>query len=882
VVLAVGTGGLFMTATAAPAAAVAVAATHSAAHIRAASPRPPRSADPRLTTNTPAGCSQPEGARLARCFAIVRTPSNHVITVDTSGPPTGALGPADIQSAYSLPSATAGTGETVAVVDAYDDPSAESDLAVFRAQYGLPPCTTGNGCFKKVNQEGQEGNYPPSSPADDDWSLEVSLDLDAVSSACPNCHILLVEADTDTSLTDIGASVNEAVTLGAVAVSNSYGDYGHPGEDPSETSLDQYYNHPGIAVTASAGDGAYGVNYPSASQYVTAVGGTTLTKDTSAARGFDEKVWFGDPSGDGTGSGCSAYEPQPSWQDGITADCAMRATADISADADPASGLAVYDSFNSEGGWLQVGGTSLSSPLIAATYALAGTPAAGTYPSSYLYAHYLGNPSVFNDITTGSNGSCGNVLCTAGPGWDGPTGLGTPDGVSGFASTQTGSITGTVTDAATGQPVAGATVSVPRLSLTTGSDGSYTLAGLPAGSYQVSVSDYGYQGATATVTVTAGKATTQNIQLTGNPHETVTGTVTAGTGTPWPLYAKVSWTDGNGHSGTVYTTPSTGQYTLSLLENSSYTLTVTPVHPGYTAPAAQTVTVATSNVTQDFTAAVDPVACTAIGHHPVLSGTTQHFSTASAPAGWTVTNVNLGYPGYSYKPGWVFNNPAKRANNTGGVGNFAIVDSDHDGAHHYQDTELTSPAVNMSADQSPAVQFATDLTGATNSTATVQVSVNGGTTWTSVWTNAGAAGGPGPAATAVPLPQAAGKPDVKVRFGYLGEWSGYWEIDNVFIGNRTCDQQAGGLLVGRVADSSGNAINGATVASVTNPAQKTITVATPGDGSVNGGLYELFVTGTGSQQYTASATGYTSATQSVTITSGEVSSLNFTLTAASS
>jgi hypothetical protein len=278
---------------------------------------------------------------------------------------------------------------------------------------------------------------------------------------------------------------------------------------------------------------------------------------------------------------------------------------------------------------------------------------------------------------------------------------------------------------------------------------------------------------------------------------------------------------------------------------------------------------------------VDTLACTAIGYHQVLSGTTQHFSATSAPAGWTVTNVDLGYPGYSHKPGWEFSNPGKRANNTGGSGNFAIVDSDHDGALHYQDTYLTSPAVNMSADKSPAIQFATDLIGATNSTATVEVSVNGGRTWASVWTNAGAAGGPGPATVVVPLPQAAGKRDVRARFGYTGEWSGYWEIDNVFLGGRVCVQQTGALLTGRVADGSGNSINGATVASGTNPSETATTVATPGDSSINGGLYALFVTETGSQQFTASATGYATATQTATITSGQVTTLNFTLTTAS-
>jgi hypothetical protein len=864
--MAVGTGAL------APVTAATASTQHAPRAPRDTNNHPAVAARPHLTADTPASCNKAVRPGVARCFAIVRTPSDHEIIPDASGPPSTALGPADIQSAYGLPSATAGTGETVAVVDAGDDATAESDLAVFRSQYGLPPCTTANGCFEKVNQAGQQGNYPPVASG---WPLEESLDLDAISSACPNCHILLVEANT-ASIDDLGASVDEAVSLGAIAVSNSYGS---GVEDPSETSYDKYYNHPGVAVTASAGDSGYGIDYPNASPYVTSVGGTTLSKDTSVPRGWDETVWGNGTEGvdgDGTGSGCSQYEPRPSWQAGITQDCAMRAAADVSADANPNSGLAVYDT-TGQSGWLQVGGTSLASPLIASTYALAGTPASGTYPSSYLYANYLASSSAFNDITSGSNGDCGNVLCNGGTGWDGPTGLGTPDGVSGFTSIATGSVTGTVTDASTGQAIAGATVSIPRLQVTTGSDGSYTLSGLPAGSYQVSVSDYGYQTQTQAVTVTAGQATTENIQLTGSPHETVSGTVTGGTGTAWPLYAQVSWSDGNGHSGTVYTTPATGRYSLSLLENGSYTLTVTPLYPGYQ-PTTRTVTVVTSNVTQNITPGIDTLACDAIGYHPVLShGTTETFNSTLARQGWTVTNTRLHYPSYAHTPGWVFNDPGLRGNQTGSKGAFAIVDSDHDGALHYQDTHLISPQVHLG--KNPALVFDTGLVGAANSTATVGLSVNGGKTWTNVWRSAGPAGDPGPATVVVPLPQAAGKNNVRVRFGYTGEWSGYWEIDNVFLGTRNCTQRAGALLTGRVTGSSGKAINGAAVASVANPAETATTVATPGDAGVNGGLYDLFVAETGSQQFTATGTGYVSSTQPATMTAGKVSTLNFTLAA---
>jgi hypothetical protein len=813
-------------------------------------------------------CPQPTRPDVVRCLALVRTDVKahtglFVRGVTAQTTPSG-YGPSDLQSAYDLPSSTAGSGATVAVVDAYNDPDIASDLATYRAQYKLPACTTASGCLRVVNQDGKASPLPADAGTSG-WDEEESLDVDMVSAVCPNCKIILVEASSDAGITDLGTAEDAAVSLGAQYVSNSYG----AADQAAETGWDKYYDHPGVVITASAGDSGYGVNYPSGSQYVTAVGGTTLVQDSSVPRGWAESVWGNGTEGakgDGTGSGCSAYEPQPSWQAGIIRDCAKRATADVSADANPDTGVAVYDTYTG-GGWQVYGGTSVASPLIAATYALAGAPAAGTYPSSYLYAHYLAGPSVFNDVTTGSNGTCGNVLCNAGPGWDGPTGVGTPHGTAGFAYTKTGSITGTVTDAATGQPVAGARVSVPRLSATTASNGSYTISGLPAGSYRVTVSDYGYQTQASTVA------------LTGSPHASVSGTVTAAAGTAWPLYAQVSWSDGAGHSGTAYTTPSTGTYSLSLLDNGSYTLTITPLDPGYQR-ATQTVRLGTSNLTRNVSLGIDTLACTALGYHPVLShGTTETFNSPAARRGWTVTNTSLHYPGYTGTPGWVFTDPGKRGNHTGGTGAFAIVDSGHDGPHHYQDTHLTSPAVRLGT--SPAVVFDTDLAGAPNSTATVAVSVNGGKTWASVWRNAGAAGLPGPATVVVPLPTAAGKNNVRIRFGYTGQWSGYWEVDNVFLGTRTCTQRPGALLTGRVTGTSHNAVKGATVTSVTDPSQTATTAATPGDSSINGGLYTLFTTTAGSQQFTAAATGYTSSTQPATVTTGQVTTLSFTLTATS-
>ena len=385
------------------------------------------------------GCAvvQLPGSATCNSRILVRPDGQPFATTGPSG-----YGPADLQSAYKLAAASSssGSGQTVAIVDAYDDPNAESDLGVYRSTYGLPSCTTANGCFHKVNQTGTAGSYPT---ADAGWATEISLDIEMVSAICPQCHILLVEANS-ANQSDLSAAEDTAAGLGANAISNSYGG----SEASSETASDSSYNHPGIAITASSGDSGYGVEYPAASPYVTAVGGTTLNS-AGNSRGWTESAWSG------AGAGCSSYEAKPSWQH--DAGCANRTVADVSAVADPNTGVAVYDTYGGGGGnalvcaltgtdcpqptgWFVVGGTSVSSPIIASVYALAGNAASVTY-GSYPYSH----ASSLFDVTSGSDGggatgflglggtaSCGSYLCDAGPGYDGPTGLGTPDGTGAF------------------------------------------------------------------------------------------------------------------------------------------------------------------------------------------------------------------------------------------------------------------------------------------------------------------------------------------------------------------------------------------------------------------------------------------------------------------
>lgn len=367
------------------------------------SPNPAERAHPACSTFSPGQF---------RCFSQWRT--GHGLSANRangSGPalPAAGYGPADIASAYQL-TGNGGAGTTVAIVDAFDNPNAEADLAVFRRTFGLPPCTTANGCFRKVNQRG--GTTAP--PGDPGWGVEIALDLQAVSSSCPACKILLVEAD-DPSFVNIGQSVNRAVALGAHVVSNSYGG----DEFTSARALRaRYYTHPGVAQVASSGDFGFGpAQVPAAFPEMIAAGGTRLVKTAS---GWTESAWSG------AGSGCSAWYAKPAWQK--DSHCAMRTVADVSAVADPETGLAVYDTYGlgADNGWIVVGGTSLSAPLLAGMIGRAGN--ATTLDSA---AHIYQNHAGLRDVVGGSNGFCGgDYLCRGTKGYDGPTGLGSPRGLS--------------------------------------------------------------------------------------------------------------------------------------------------------------------------------------------------------------------------------------------------------------------------------------------------------------------------------------------------------------------------------------------------------------------------------------------------------------------
>jgi hypothetical protein len=404
-----------------------------------AAPRVPATATATATAayTPPAGVTDPCPAAApgdAGCAALINTPTAAASRSASASPdattPSG-YSPANLQQAYDFQGTRSGNGQTVAVVTAYNDPDAASDLAAYRTEYGLTACTVADKCFEQVSETGSTTSLPGTAAG---WTAPAAESIEMISAICPECHILLVEASS-TAISDLGAAENEAVTLGASFVDNDW-IIPEASVGAEETPYDtEYFDHPGVAITAPAGDDGYGgVNYPAASQYVTAVGGTSLTYSSSTGY-YTESAWAG------TSAGCSAYEPKPSWQ--TDTGCADRTLNDLAADADPNTPIAYYDT-PTEGGWGEGSGTVVSAAIVAASYALAGTPAAGSYPASYPYtavSSAITPPSGFyypdglNNITTGSDGTCSvTYLCTAGTGYNGPTGLGSPDTALGLTT----------------------------------------------------------------------------------------------------------------------------------------------------------------------------------------------------------------------------------------------------------------------------------------------------------------------------------------------------------------------------------------------------------------------------------------------------------------
>jgi hypothetical protein len=436
----------------------------------------------------------------AGCLALQLVPRTaaalahtHPLGMTRSAPPAAlspkdgdyGVRPQDLRSAYfpaEQPDAPASEPQTIALVDAYDDPHIEADLAIYDSEFGLPPCTEANGCFRKVNQQGAKTPLPSSSGAEaEGWAVETSTDVEAAHSVCQNCRIMLVEADS-AYFEDLEPAEATAASLGATEISDSWGG----AEDGVTVAEDDAsaFDRPGIVITAAAGDDGYldwdaenaaergFSDYPASSPHVIAVGGTHLTLNGATDAWAGESVWNGDGA---TGGGCSTVFPAPVWQQRVaswsqvgcgTGAFSKRAVADVSADGDPYTGMAIYDATGEceyeEGGrihkgpWCTIGGTSLASPIVAAIFALAGGAHGVEYPARTLYENEVESLGSRHDVEVGSNGEClkefepdglsgctvaeeaassncsAELICLAGPGYDGPSGVGSPDGIGAF------------------------------------------------------------------------------------------------------------------------------------------------------------------------------------------------------------------------------------------------------------------------------------------------------------------------------------------------------------------------------------------------------------------------------------------------------------------
>ena len=447
-----------------------------------------------------AECPAP-AAGTFECMALVRND----LTPSMSGP-VGGYGPSDLQSAYNLTSAASsgGSGTTVAIIEEGDDPNAVSDFNAYRAQYKLPACDTATeaGCLTVMGESST--SLPAANPT---WAVQSSMDADAVAAICPNCHVLLAEANGQDQ-SDMLQTLNAAENAGARTIVVGSGDP----ESSSDSAQLQGVATKGVAVVVAAGNSGYGAQFPAASQFVTAVGGTTLTQDAGNARGWTESVWAG------TGAGCTADQYKPSWQ--ADTGCTGRTQNDVAADADPATGIAFYDTDGTFGGWGEGGGTNVSAAIVAGVYALAGPHTLYTYPAQYPYEATSG----LYPVTTGNDGTCGAAyLCTAGLGYHGPAGLGTPDGTAAFTAPAASGITlftRLLESFTTGR--SGAADRFYALDPVASSGVTFSSSGLPAGLALAGTCETGEQICTVAITGTPTAPA-------GNYSATITATDTDGT-----------------------------------------------------------------------------------------------------------------------------------------------------------------------------------------------------------------------------------------------------------------------------------------------------------------------------------------------------------------
>ncbi|RIV37283.1 peptidase S8 [Micromonospora radicis] len=512
------------------------------------------------------------------------------------------------------------------------------------------------------------------------------------------------------------------------------------------------------------------------------------------------------------------------------------------------------------GGYASASGTSMAAPHVAGTVALVWAAA----PS------LRGDIAATEELLDRTARDVDATACGGTPADNNVFGEGRLDAYAAVRDAPrgpVGRISGVVTDAGAGDPVAGATVADGSRTVTTGADGRYALS-VPAGESTLTVRAYGYADQSATVTVAEGDAVTRNFALTANPTVTVKGKVTDGSGHGWPLYAKI---DVAGRPGApVFTDPATGRYSVTVPGGTSYRLTVTARYPGYRT-VTRDVPVAGADVTANVVVPVDP-GCTAAGYTgqfgtPLLA---QSFDGTGTPPGWTVTNRTA-------SGGWVFDDPRSRGNLTGGSGGFAIIDSDALGSGNTQDTDLITAPLDLSGSAAPVLRFRSDwrAVGITD-TADVDVSTDAGATWTNVWHQT--ASRRGPRVEEVPLNPAANAESALVRFRFKGTFAWWWQVDDVAVVNRECAPVPGGLVVGTTTDrNTGAAVNGVTVVSDDRPEERAVSAATPEDGAEPDGFYWLFSTLTGTRGFTAGRTPYQPAGKDVAVSADGVKRANFAL-----
>jgi subtilisin family serine protease len=507
-------------------------------------------------------------------------------------------------------------------------------------------------------------------------------------------------------------------------------------------------------------------------------------------------------------------------------------------------------------------GTSMAAPHVSGTVALVWSAA------PVLKGNIDATEQLLDDTATDVNDlSCGGTVDFNNTFGEGR--LNAYEAVSAAPRGDGGQVSGVVTDAGTGDPIAGAQITIGTLRTVANPNGRYSLL-VPAGEQVVTASAYGYVTGTATVTVTEGTAVTQDFALTAAPMVTIAGKVTDGSGHGWPLYAKITVPGRPG--GPVFTDPITGAYSFTVPGNTSYRLDTTAVYPGYQ-PVSTEVEVGTANKTVNIAVKVAP-ACTAAGYlagasDPLLS---ESFDGTTAPEGWSVVNR-------TESGGWVFDDPKSRGNLTGGSGNFAIIDSDALGSGNTQDTDLITPTLDLSEVNAPLLRFNSDWRAVgTTDTADIDVSTDDGATWTNVWHQT--ASRRGPRVEEVPLDAAAGAANAKIRFRFTGTFAWWWQVDNVQIVNRLCTPKPGGLVAGFTTDANtGNPLNGVTVTSDGATGEQAVSAATPDDPAIPDGFYWLYSSLTGEQSFTASRSPYKAVTRTVNVAADNTRRANFALRA---